>query len=288
MQKFERPDFAVEEYVEDENYGKFVLSPLERGFGTTIGNALRRVLLSSLPGAAVYSIKVDNVYHEFTSIPGVREDVSMIILQLKKLIMTIEDDEVYTLQISAKGSKTVTAGDIICPAQVEILNKDLEIAHVEKGGNLEMEIKVKNGRGYVSSDINKHIHQGSSVSIGTVFTDSIYTPIEKVTYHDSCHMKRGLGVFEEPRALLNATPGVELVEMKNCDKCCGMAGSFGMKYSEVSIPMLEEKVQNIKDTGATTCVVACPSCMMQIGGGLDNQNTGIKVKHIADVLAEKL
>ncbi|MBE6099766.1 MAG: (Fe-S)-binding protein [Anaerovibrio sp.] len=111
---------------------------------------------------------------------------------------------------------------------------------------------------------------------------------EKVTYHDSCHMKRGLGVFEEPRALLNATPGVELVEMKNCDKCCGMAGSFGMKYSEVSIPMLEEKVQNIKDTGATTCVVACPSCMMQIGGGLDNQNTGIKVKHIADVLAEKL
>lgn len=184
MQKFERPDFAVEEYVEDENYGKFVLSPLERGFGTTIGNALRRVLLSSLPGAAVYSIKVDNVYHEFTSIPGVREDVSMIILQLKKLIMTIEDDEVYTLQISAKGSKTVTAGDIICPAQVEILNKDLEIAHVEKGGNLEMEIKVKNGRGYVSSDINKHIHQGSSVSIGTVFTDSIYTPIEKVTYHE--------------------------------------------------------------------------------------------------------
>ena len=184
MQKFERPEFEVEEFVEDENYGKFVLSPLERGFGTTIGNALRRVLLSSLPGAAVYSIKVDNVYHEFTSIPGVREDVSMIILQLKKLIMTIEDDEVYTLQISSKGSKTVTAGDIICPAQVEILNKDLEIAHVEKGGTLEMEIKVKNGRGYVSSDINKQIHQGSSVSIGTVFTDSIYTPIEKVTYHE--------------------------------------------------------------------------------------------------------
>lgn len=184
MQKFERPDFEVEEFVEDENYGKFVFSPLERGFGTTIGNALRRVLLSSLPGAAVYSIKVDNVYHEFTSIPGVREDVSMIILQLKKLIMTIEDDEVYTLQISSKGSKTVTAGDIICPAQVEILNKDLEIAHIEKGGTLEMEIKVKNGRGYVSSDINKQIHQGSSVSIGTVFTDSIYTPIEKVTYHE--------------------------------------------------------------------------------------------------------
>ena len=182
MQKFERAEFEVEEYVESENYGKFVLAPLERGFGTTIGNALRRVLLSSLPGAAVFSIKVDGVYHEFTTIPGVREDVSMIILQLKQLIMKIDDDEVYTLQISAKGPCTVTAGDILCPAQVEVLNKDLEIAHIEAGGSLEMELKVKNGRGYVGSDINKQINQGSSQGIGTVFTDSIYTPIEKVSY----------------------------------------------------------------------------------------------------------
>ncbi len=183
MQKFERADFEVQEYVESENYGKFVLSPLERGFGTTIGNALRRVLLSSLPGAAVFSIKVDGVYHEFTSIPGVREDVTMIILQLKQLIMTIEDDDVYTLQISAKGPCTVTAGDIICPAEVEILNKDLEIAHLEKDVSLEMELKAKNGRGYVSADINKQLNQGSSQGIGTVFTDSIYTPIEKVAYN---------------------------------------------------------------------------------------------------------
>ena len=183
MQKFERAEFEVKEYVESENYGKFILSPLERGFGTTIGNALRRVLLSSLPGAAVFSIKVDGVYHEFTSIPGVREDVSMIILQLKQLIMKIEDDEVYTLQISANGPCTVTAGDIICPAQVEILNKDLEIAHLENGVSLEMELKAKNGRGYVSADINKQRNQGSSQGIGTVFTDSIYTPIEKVAYN---------------------------------------------------------------------------------------------------------
>ena len=182
MQKFERADFEVQEYVESENYGKFVLSPLERGFGTTIGNALRRVLLSSLPGGAVFSIKVDGVYHEFTSIPGVREDVSMIILQLKKLIMTIEDDDVYTLQISAKGPCTVTAGDIICPAQVEILNKDLEIAHLEQGTSLEMELKAKNGRGYVSADINKQLNTGSSQGIGTVYTDSIQTPVEKVAY----------------------------------------------------------------------------------------------------------
>ena len=182
MQKFERADFEVQEYVESENYGKFVLSPLERGFGTTIGNALRRVLLSSLPGAAVFSIKVDGVYHEFTTIPGVREDVSMIILQLKQLIMKIEDDEVYTLQISAKGPCTVTAGDIICPSQVEILNKDLVIAHLEAGTSLEMELKAKNGRGYVSADINKQLNVGSSQGIGTVYTDSIYTPIEKVAY----------------------------------------------------------------------------------------------------------
>ena len=182
MQKFERADFEVVEYSEDEHYGKFVMSPLERGFGTTIGNALRRVLLSSLPGAAVYSIKVDGVYHEFTTIPGVREDVSIIILNLKDLIMTIEDDETYTLQISAKGPCTVTAGDIICPAGVEVLNKDLEIAHLESGASLEMELRAKNGRGYVGSDINKQMNQGSSQGIGTVYTDSIYTPIEKVAY----------------------------------------------------------------------------------------------------------
>lgn len=183
MQKFERADFEVQEYVESENYGKFVLSPLERGFGTTIGNALRRVLLSSLPGAAVFSIKVDGVYHEFTSIPGVREDVSMIILQLKQLVMKIEDDEVYTLQISAKGPCTITAGDVICPAQVEVINKDLEIAHLEKDVTLEMELKAKNGRGYISADLNKQLNQGSSQGIGTVFTDSIYTPVEKVAYN---------------------------------------------------------------------------------------------------------
>ena len=183
MQKFERADFEVKEYVESENYGKFVLSPLERGFGTTIGNALRRVLLSSLPGAAVFSIKVDGVYHEFTTIPGIREDVSMIILQLKQLVMTIEDDDVYDLQISAKGPCTITAGDIICPAQVEILNKDLEIAHLEKDVTLEMELKAKNGRGYVSADINKQLNQGAAQGIGTVYTDSIYTPIEKVSYN---------------------------------------------------------------------------------------------------------
>ncbi|MDO4702004.1 MAG: DNA-directed RNA polymerase subunit alpha [Erysipelotrichaceae bacterium] len=183
MQKFERAKFEIKEYVESDNYGKFVLEPLERGFGTTIGNALRRVLLSSLPGAAVYSIKVDGVYHEFTSIKGVEEDVTMMILNLKKLVMKIDDDETYTLRISCKGPMTVTAGDIICPTGVEILNTDLEIAHLEKGSVLEMELKAKNGRGYISADGNKALYQGSSQGIGTVYTDSIYTPIERISYN---------------------------------------------------------------------------------------------------------
>ena len=140
--KFERAKFEVKEYVESDHYGKFVVEPLERGFGTTLGNALRRVLLSSLPGAAVYSIKVEGVYHEFTSIPGVEEDVTMMILNIKNLIMKIDDDESYTLRIAAKGPMTVTAGDIICPTGVEVLNKDLEIAHLEEGATLEMELKA--------------------------------------------------------------------------------------------------------------------------------------------------
>ena len=111
---------------------------------------------------------------------------------------------------------------------------------------------------------------------------------EKVTYHDSCHMRRGLGVHEQPRKLLEAAPGYEFVEMHNCDKCCGMAGAFGVKYVELSMPILKDKIKNIQESGATTVAVACPACMMQIGGGLDKQAQGIKVKHVADILAENL
>ena len=182
MQKFERPKFKINEYVESENYGKFVISPLERGFGTTLGNALRRTMLSSLPGGAVYSIKVDGVFHEFSSIKGVKEDVTMIILNIKNLILDITDDDTYTLKIAAKGPCTVTAGDIICPAGVEVLNKDLEIAHLEKGGALDIELMAKNGRGYVSADENKLIYQGSSQGIGTIYTDAIYTPVVKANF----------------------------------------------------------------------------------------------------------
>lgn len=182
MNKFERPKFKVGEYVESENYGRFVISPLERGFGTTLGNALRRTMLSSLPGGAVYSVKIDGVFHEFSSIKGVREDVTLIVLNIKDLILDITDDDVYTLRISAKGPCTVKAEDIILPAGVEILNPGLEIAHLDQGGELEMELLARKGRGYVSADENKLLYQGSSQGIGTIYTDSIYTPVIKTNY----------------------------------------------------------------------------------------------------------
>ncbi len=182
MQKFERAQFEVKEYDESKNYGKFVFGPLERGFGTTIGNALRRVLLSSLPGAAVFSIKVDGVYHEFTSIPGIVEDVATMILNIKTLVMEIQDDEVYTLRISKQGPGEVTGADIICPDGVEILSNDLHICTLEEGGKLEMELQARVGRGYVSADANKELYQTPNQPLGIIYTDSIYTPIEKVSY----------------------------------------------------------------------------------------------------------
>ncbi len=182
MQKFERAHFEVKEYDESKHYGKFVFEPLERGFGTTIGNALRRVLLSSLPGAAVFSIKVDGVYHEFTSIPGIVEDVTTMILNIKTLVMKIQDDEIYTLRISKQGPGEVTGADIYCPEGVEVLSKDLHICTLEEGGMLEMELQARVGRGYVNADTNKQLYQSPNQPLGIIYTDSIYTPIEKVSY----------------------------------------------------------------------------------------------------------
>ena len=183
MEKFEFADFKIEELVEDKNYGKFVIEPLERGFGTTLGNALRRVLLSSLPGAAVYSVKIEGSLHEYQAIPGIKEDITTITLNLKDLILQISDEEEHSLRIKKNSGGPVTAADIECPTEVEIINKDLVIANLEDDGKLDMELMVKNGRGYVSADENKIIFQGSTQGMGTIYTDSIYTPIERVSYH---------------------------------------------------------------------------------------------------------
>lgn len=182
MNKFERAMFEIKEFDETANYGKFEIEPLEGGFGMTIGNSLRRVLLSSLPGAAVYSVKIDGAHHEFETIAGIGEDVTGIILNVKDLILNISDDEVYTLRVSQKGPKVVTAADIECPTNVEIINKDQIIATLAEGAVLDMELKARKSRGYVSAEDNKVIHQGSTQEIGAIFTDSIYTPVERVKY----------------------------------------------------------------------------------------------------------
>lgn len=182
MNKFERAEFKITESDETSNYGKFVIEPLEGGFGLTIGNALRRVLLSSLPGAAVHSVKIEGAHHEFETIAGIGEDVTGIVLNIKDLVLTIADEETYTLRVSQKGPKVVTGADIECPANVEIVNKDQIIATLAEGAILEMEMKARRSRGYVSSDENKELHQGTSQELGVIYTDSIYTPIERVKY----------------------------------------------------------------------------------------------------------
>ncbi len=179
MQKFEKANFNIQEYDESANYGKFIIEPLERGFGTTLGNALRRVLLSSLPGSAVNSIKVQGAIHEFSAVDGVVEDVTTIILNLKQLVFDIDkEDEQVTMVIDVQGPATVTAADIQCPANVKMISDDLVICHVAEGANFYMEMYAKKDRGYISSDINKK----SINQIGIIPTDSIYSPIEKVSY----------------------------------------------------------------------------------------------------------
>ena len=179
MIEIEKPKVDIVELSEDYRYGKFVIEPLERGYGITIGNALRRILLSSLPGVAVNAIKIDGVLHEFSTIPGVKEDVTEIILTLKELSATIDGEGSRTLKIEAQGPCSITGADIICPPDVEILSKDLAIATLDDNAKLNMEIFVDKGRGYVSAEENKT----ENVPIGVLPVDSIYTPVEKVSYH---------------------------------------------------------------------------------------------------------
>ena len=181
MIEIERPRIETEEISNDSTYGRFVVEPLERGFGTTLGNSLRRVLLSSLPGVAVKSIKIDGVVHEFSTIPGVKEDVTEIVLNIKGLIAKLHCDGPKTVEIAAEGPCVVTADSIKCDSEVEILNPDLHIATLGEGAKLYMEIVLDKGRGYVSGERNKQsMPQGV---IGELAVDSIYTPVLKVNFN---------------------------------------------------------------------------------------------------------
>ena len=177
-QQIDRPTIDIVSDDGVETYRKFVIEPLERGYGTTLGNSLRRILLSSLPGSAVTSIKIDGIMHEFSTIPGVKEDVTEIVLNLKRLSVRVNSDEEKTVIIDAKGPMEVTAGDIKLSADVDIYNKDLHIATLEDSASLYMEINLSKGRGYVTADQNKT----ETTPIGVIPVDSIYTPVTKVNY----------------------------------------------------------------------------------------------------------
>ena len=178
MVEIEKPRIECVENPGENSYGKYVVEPLERGYGTTLGNSLRRILLSSLPGTAVTSIKIAGIQHEFTTIPGVKEDVTEIVLNVKGIIAKLHSEGVKTVYIEAVGPCTVTAGDIKADAEVEILNPDLHIATLGPDATLSMELTLSHGRGYVPADKNKN---AQSV-IGVIPVDSIYTPVVKVNY----------------------------------------------------------------------------------------------------------
>ena len=177
MIEFEKPN--IHKVEETDNYGKFVVEPLERGYGTTLGNSLRRVMLASLPGAAITSINIDGVLHEFSTVEGVTEDVTQIILNLKKVSLRIDSEDAKNLELDVKGPAEVTAGDIQGDGDVTILNPDLHIATVADGAELHIQMTADKGRGYSSADDNK---ARMDLAIGVLPIDSIYTPIERVNY----------------------------------------------------------------------------------------------------------
>lgn len=178
MVNIETPTISVVEVSDDGRYGKFVCEPLERGYGTTFGNSLRRMLLSSLEGAAITSIRIDGVLHEFSTIPGVRDDVTNIVLNLKQLCLKLQGNESQTIRIDVEGEREVTAADIECGTEVEILNPDLHIATLNADGKLKMEMTVSRGRGYAPSTKNKKPDD----AIGIIPIDSIYSPVQRVDY----------------------------------------------------------------------------------------------------------
>ncbi len=200
---FERFGITQADYDGNENYGRFVIEPLERGFGLTLGNALRRVLLSALPGASIYAVEVEGAQHEFSSLEGVEEDVTSIVLNLKDLVLKIDetDDANKRLEINVEEAKVVTGADIVCPTGVEVINKDVVIAHVAEGGKLHMVLHARNGRGYFTGEQNKVLHP--NFPVGVIATDSNYSPVRKANYivdntrvgHDSKFDKLTLEVW---------------------------------------------------------------------------------------------
>jgi len=258
MLQFEKPVYKITDSVESNFYGKFELEPLERGFGTTLGNALRRVMLSSLPGSAITSVKIEGVSHEFQTIDGVIEDVSLIILNLKDVVIKNHSGEKKVIRINATTEGAVTAGDIEHDADIEILNPDKVIANLAKGGSLVMEMTVGNGRGYVKSDDNKKLLTDKKV--GTIAIDSLYSPIERVSYEveparvsqDESYDKLVLSVWtngsikpEEAVALASRILIEHFEILTDLSSIADMSGMMIEKTEDPKIKALETSIEDL-------------------------------------------
>ena len=258
MLNFEKPMYKITDYIEGNNFGKFELEPLERGFGTTLGNALRRVMLSSMPGSAIVAFKVDGVMHEFTTIEGIVEDVTTIVLNLKSIVVKNNTDEVKKLTLSVNEEKTVTAADIVTDGDVEIINPDQVICTVSKGGKLEMELLVANGRGYVPSNENKSFVEGQK--IGYIPIDALYSPIERISYEvdsarvgqDASYDKLIMEVFtngsmrpEEAMALAAKIMIEHLNIVTNLSEIADVTGIMNAKQEDSKLKKLETSIDDL-------------------------------------------
>ena len=258
MVEFEKPNYKITDYIESNFYGKFELEPLERGFGITLGNALRRVMLSSLPGAAISSVKIEGALHEFQTLNGVVEDVTTIILNLKKIVIKKYVEETKTIRLNINTEGPVTAGDIECDSDVEIINKDLVIANVAKGGSLVMEMTVSSGRGYVRSEENKKLLDIKKV--GVIPIDSIYSPIERISYdvesarvgQDESYDKLVLNVWtngsikpEEAIALASRILIEHFNILTNLSNIADMTGMMIEKTEDPKVKALETTIEDL-------------------------------------------
>ena len=258
MLNFEKPMYKITDYIESNNYGKFELEPLERGFGTTLGNALRRVMLSSMPGSAIVAFKADGVMHEFTTIPGIVEDVTTIVLNLKSVVVKNNTDEVQKLTISVNEEKEVTAADIKVVEGVEIINPDQHICTVSNGGKLEMELLVANGRGYVPSNENKTFV--SNQKVGFIPIDALYSPIERINYEvesarvgqDASYDKLIMNIYtngsirpEEAMALSAKILIEHLNIVTNLSEIADMTGIMNAKQEDSKLKKLETSIDDL-------------------------------------------
>ena len=258
MLNFEKPTYKITEYVENKNYGKFELEPLERGFGTTLGNALRRIMLSSMPGSAIVAVKIDGVMHEFQTIDGVVEDVTTIVLNLKNVVVKNNTQDVKIIKLYADQEGVVTADDIETDADVEVISKDQVIATLAKGGKLDMEIMVANGRGYVPSNENKSFIDNEKK--GFIPIDAIYSPIERVSYEtesarvgqDANYDKLIMEVFtngslrpEEAMALAAKIMIEHLNIVTNLSEIADITGIMNAKQEDNKLKKLETSIDDL-------------------------------------------